>query len=802
MLTNSYDAEYGRASGGVVFAVTKSGTNRLHGALWEFLRNDALNARNYFNPDSTGPKPFLRQNQFGGTFGGPVVLPQYNGKDRTFFSVGYQGLRIGQETNDVSIPPTAAQLAGNFSGQAPINEPLTGAQFPGNIIPAGRLDPLAINMVNQYLPVNPTTNATLPQIFPEPTTSNQISVKVDQRLSNADHLSFRYYWDNDLASDVSGRDSRLLAAGASEANRVVSYAVNETHIFNPSLLNDANCSYTQPNSLLVTSPNNKTAIELGGSFGQAGPIPLVPSPTVNGFFSMGSVTPHIEPDEYNQIADTLSWITGRHSLKFGGFFLHIHHYGTGQYGGCGFFTFDGSYTGNATADYLIGRSTNLFQQSVLDDNSATTEYQFFPRDNFKVTPRLTLNLGLRYELDTPTIQLQNETATIPPFVGCSITTCQQSKIFPTAPPRLVYPGDAGVPRGLVPADKTNFQPRFGFAFDPIGNGRTSIGGAYGIFYEYTGAIISSTVNQTLPYVLPISLDNPPSFSNPYQGRTDPFPYTVDLSNPTFIYPTQQYSLDSNYKNGYIQGFNLNVRHHIGPDLLIRVGYYGKVARKLTDDHEGNPAIYAPGATIANVQSRRAFFNQYYSSIGLITSNAKSNYHSLQASVDKKFAHGYTLALAYTFSKSSDNRSQFSSDGVSGANPFNYLEGGYVLSDFDQRNILAINGISDLPFLTHNGWLTTAFGGWQLAGNTKYGSGTPFNTISGQDYTLEGTGRGTAPERPNISGNPALPSGRSTTAKVVEYFNTSVYSAPAPANMAIPPVTTLLVRLTWIPIWLF
>jgi hypothetical protein len=781
MLTNTYDAQYGRASGGVIFAVTKSGTNQVHGGIWEFLRNDALNARNYFNPASTGPKPFLRQNQFGGSIGGPVVLPMYGGKNRTFFFVSYQGLRISQQTDDVSTPPTASQLAGNFAGLAPIMDPVTGMQFPDNMIPTDRLDPLAVNMANKYLPLNPTTNGSIEQLYSQPITSNQVIVKIDQKLSNKDHVSFRYYRNHDLQTGLGGGDSKLLTVGGSQGTRLVSYAVNETHIFSPKLLNEANYSYTQPDSLFTASPNNETAIALGGSFGQQGTIPLAPSPTVNGFFSISPLFPLTEPDEFNQISDKVTWISGRHTLKFGALYMHIHHFSTSQYEGSGFFTFDGSYTGNAMADYMIGRSTNLLQQSSLDDNSVASEYQFYAQDDFKVSPRLTLNLGLRYELDPPPIQLQNQTATIRPFVGCTISTCQQSTLFPTAPPGLVYPGDKGVPRGLVPADKWNFQPRIGFAFDPTGHGTTSIRGAYGVFYDYTGAIVSATVNQTLPYVVPLSVPSPPSFSNPYAGTVDPFPYTVNLQNPSFIYPTQQYSLASDFKNGYIIGYDLDIQKQIGPNIVLQVGYYGKSGHRLSDDHEANPAIYAPDASIANVQSRRSFFPQFYSSIGLITSDAKSNYNSLQVSANKKFSQGYTLGLAYTWSKSMDDRSGFSVDGVSGANPFNYLQGDYGLSDYDQRNILAINGVWDLPFLRHNGWMTTILGGWQLAGNTKYGTGNPFNPVSGQDFTLEGTGRGTAAEVPNISGNPALSSGRSHTAKVAEFFNTSVFSAPAPGQ---------------------
>lgn len=779
VLTDTYSAQYGRAAGGVILAVTKSGTNHPHGSAWEFLRNDAFNARNYFN--SKGPKPFLRQNQFGFDFGGPVMLPHYSGKNRSFFFISYQGLRIKQESNNVSTTPTAAELGGDFSGQAPIIDPLTGVQFPGNRIPTGRLDPLAVNMAKLYLPVNPVTNGNVVQLFSLPTNSNQIVVKIDQKLSNADRLSFRYYRDNDISENAGGGNSLILTQGASQGTKIVSYAVNETHIFNPGLLNEANYSWTQPHSLFTASPNNKTAKDLGGNFNQQGPIPLAPTPTVNGYFSISPLFPLTEPDTLNQIRDTLTWVKGRHAMAFGGLFLHIHHFSTSQYEGSGFFTFDGSYTKNPLADYMIGRSTNLSQQSSLDDNSVTSEYQVFAQDNYKVSRKLTLNLGLRYELDTLPIQLQNQTATIRPFVGCSITTCQQSTIFPTAPPGLVYPGDKGVPRGLVPADKTNFQPRVGFAFDPRGDGRTSIRGAYGIFYIYTGAILSATVNQTLPYVLPFNLANPPSFSDPFQGRTDPFPYSVNPSNPQFIYPTQAYSVASNFKNGYIQEYDFNVQHQIGRDIVMQIGYYGSIGRKLSDDHEGNPAVYGPGATIENTQSRRPFFPQYYGSIGLITSDAWSNYNSLQVSATKRFSHGYTLGLAYTYSKSLDTRSGFSVDGVSGANPHDYLHGEYGLSDFDQRNILAINGVWDLPFLKNNGWVTKVFGGWELAGITRYDSGTPFNALSGPDYALEGGGRGTAPQRPNISGNPTLPGGRSHKAMIAEYFNTAVYSAPAPGQ---------------------
>jgi len=399
------------------------------------------------------------------------------------------------------------------------------------------------------------------------------------------------------------------------------------------------------------------------------------------------------------------------------------------------------------------------------------------QDDFKITRRLTLNLGLRYELNTPYVQLHDWTSSIRPYVGCS-ADCQRSTKFPTAPPGLVYPGDPGVPRGLVPTDKNNFAPRFGFAYDPFGNGRTAIRGAYAVFYDYTGAIISATVNQTLPYVLPVSLPSPPSFSNPWQGRQDPFPHRLNPQNPAFIYPTQSYSVSRDFRDGYIQQFNLNVQHQFGEHWVVQMGYYGRAGRKLSSNHEGNPAIFGPGATPANVQARRGFFPQFYSSIGLIQSDTNSSYHGYQLSVDKKFSRGYTAQLAYTFSRAIDERSRFSVDGAAGANPFNHRKGERGLSDFDQRHILAVNGVWEVPFLRKKGLMTTALGGWQLTGTVRVASGFAFNPINGSDVALAGTGRGSAAQVPNVVGNPNLDTGRVRNDLVLRYFNTAAFARPA------------------------
>lgn len=771
LLTNTFSAEYGRAAGGVFLAVTKSGTNELHGSLWEFLRNDALNARNFF---SAG-KPFLRQNQFGGSVAGPVILPHYNGRNRTFIFGSYQGLRIRQQSLITTFPPSARELAGDFSGSpTPVKDPVTGQPFPGNQIPTSRFDPLALNIAKLYLPPINQPDGRSVTLRSLPLSSNQFIVKGDHRLTESDHLSVRFYRNKDFAEGTNGGDADALTG--TRANTVTSWSVNETHIFNPGLLNEFRASYTRVYSLFKTSPLNKTPRELGANFNQDGPFPLVPTVTVSGRINVSPEFPLPEPDDLFQYDDKLSWIRGRHAIKFGAEIMRIRHLSRGQFQSSGQFSFDGSFTGNAMADYLIGRPNNLFMQSPLEDASRTGNYHFFVQDDFKLNRKLTLNIGLRYELNTPYVQVHDWTSTIRPYVGCT-TDCAHSVKFPTAPPGLVYPGDPGVPRGLIPTDKNNFAPRVGFAWDPTGKGRTAVRGAYAVFYDYTGAIISATVNQTLPYVLPISLPSPPSFSNPWQGRTDPFPYKTDPANPVFVYPTQAYSVSNDFRDGYIQQFNLNLQHQFGQDWVVQAGYYGRLGRKLSSNHEGNPALYGPGATAANVQARRIFLPQYYSSIGLITSDTNSNYNGLQASAEKKFSHGYTLQVAYTLSKAIDERSGFSVDGASGANPFNYRKGERGLSDFDQRHILAVNGVWDLPFLKNKGFVTTVLGGWQLSGTSRVASGLPFSVISGTDFALAGTGRGSTNQRPNVTGNPNLDTGRPRNDQVFAYFNTSVFVRP-------------------------
>jgi hypothetical protein len=761
VLTNTYSAEYGRTAGGVFLGITKSGTNALHGSLFEFLRNDKLNARNFF----AAAKPILRQNQFGGSAGGPVTLPGYDGRNRTFVFGSYQGIRVRQQSLFTSFPATEAERAGNFSASTrAVIDPLTNQPFPGNRIPADRLDLVAQNSSKLYMPLPNQADGRLLVTRNIPTTGNQLTLKGDHIFNANDRLSMRYYWNKDRTGNQGGGDSEVL--GGDQYSSTITGNVTHTHIFSPRLLNEVRLSYLRLVPTYDVSAQNKIPKELGGNWSQDGPYPLAPTLNVSGRFNISPLIYFTEPEDTYEIVEKASWIRDRHSLRFGAEIRELRHVTRAQFTS-GTMGFDGSFTGVPMADFMLGRPNNMFQQSYLEDVSRARQYQLFIQDDFKVSRRLTLNLGLRYELNTPWVQVFDHTATI--------RFGQQSQIFPTAPPGLVYPGDPGVPRGLYPTDKNDFSPRFGFAYDLFGNGRTAIRGGYGIFYTYSGAIISSTVNQTPPYILPLSFPSPYSLADPYRGRVNPFPYVVDTSNPRYVYPTQQYSVDPDFKNGYVQQFNLNVQHQFGSDLVIQTGYVGRLSRKLTLVREINAAIWNPTASAANIQQRRPYYPDFYGPISWISSDINANYHSLQVSLDKKFSRGYTIQVAYTYSKAIDERSANPVDGGdTPQDPANYRRGSRGLANFDQRHILAVNGIWDLPLLRNRGLLTTLAGGWQLSGTTRVASGFPFSVVTGRDTIFAGTGRSAGAQRPDVAGDPKLDPGRPRNELVARYFNPAAF----------------------------
>jgi hypothetical protein len=281
-----------------------------------------------------------------------------------------------------------------------------------------------------------------------------------------------------------------------------------------------------------------------------------------------------------------------------------------------------------------------------------------------------------------------------------------------------------------------------------------------------------------PFQRVVQLTPPASFSYPYGNASDPFPYLVNVQNPNFAYPIQAFSIDPTFRDANIQQFNLNFQRQIGADLIVQAGYVGRLAHHLPIVSEVNAAVYGPGATSLNIQQRRPFFPQYYGSIADLHSDGNSNYHSLQANVQKRFSHGYTVQLAYTWSKSIDNGSLDNGEGSSVSNPYNYHQGERGVSDFDRRHIVVVNGVWDLPFLKDSQrWYSRILGGWRLSGDAAHSSGAPLSVVVGRDVALYGPGRASGGERANLVANPFLDTGRSRSDLIQQYFAINAFAAP-------------------------
>jgi hypothetical protein len=773
VLTNTYDAQYGRASGGVLLSVTKAGTNQFHGNLFEYIRNDAFDARNYF---ATGAKPELRQNQFGGSIGGPVRLPFYNGKDRTFFFFNYQGSRIHQQGLVASFPPSADERQGIFS--TPVTDPQTGQPFPNNTIPSDRFDPMSVSILAKYIPVPNQPNGESLLLEPTPTSDNQYTLRVDQNLTSTDQLKFRWFRDN--ASMGNFNLGNIINVGMSELNLVDTESLTYTKTITPKLLNEALFSIARTNwswaPIVSESPK-----DLGGNYNENGPFNLLPAAIVAGGGVSITFLPAFfvqNPERTFQIGDNLTWTLGRHALRFGTTIelLRINTLVQSPPGISVFLSIPApTFTGNAWADFLLGHPF------VWSDGSYSTagdarDYRtdFYAQDDIKFNSRLTLNLGLRYELAPFWWPANGEGST---FSLPAYNRGQQSTIFPSAPLGMVFVGDRGFNRALVNTDKKDFYPRIGLAWDPTGKGRTAIRAAYGVFGTATGSYQS--IGGGAPYAFNASLVGP-SFSDPWNikgGGRDPFPFTFNPANVSFPLPMGAGSFQEGLANGNVQQYNLNIQHQFGENWVLQTGYVGSRGTHLSALRDMNQALYATGASELNIQQRRPFRPDLYQNIIERTSANNSHYNSLQTNLQKRFSHGYTVQVAYTYSKSIDDLGTAANDALVVQDSNNPLRGMRGLSDFDQRHIVAGNFIWEIPFLKRNRFL----GGWEISDITRYTTGLPFSIYCGCDPALIGALTFGFPQRANQVGDPNLDPNRSHTALTKEYFNTAAFAVPPPTG---------------------
>jgi outer membrane receptor protein involved in Fe transport len=776
IITHSANAEFGSSLGSTTNVITRSGTNQLHGTLWEFLRNDAFDATNYF---AQTQEP-LKQNQFGAAAGGPIK------KDKAFIFGFYEGFRNHQGVSALTTVPSVKQRVGDFSELCPegfthgfCNNPqnqlfnvFANAPYPDNLLPSQQFNPVSQNLLSFFPLPNAGTNLfATTQILTNDT--DQFGIKVDDYLGPRDTLNFSYmFYQLSQLSPLSPGGASVPGFPVAEDQRAQSFVAQDTHPFSPSVIAVGRFSFLRNKFLFGESQNHEPPSTFGFQYTPsldvaAGP----PFIQVSGYTLVGN--PITGPrDTYENVFDysgSLSWVHGNHTLKFGGGYQHQQINVLQGIATNGFFVFAPFPVTDAFASFLTGQPV-VFLQGIGDfsRNIRGNNANGYVQDTYKVAPRLTINAGLRYELPMPSTEGRNRATLFEPG--------KQSTVMPDAPAGLLYPGDSGVPAGLIPTDYKAFAPRVGIAWDPSNDGKSLVTLAYGIFYEpyYTG--------QGGPLQAPISappfLGTPqvslPDFADPFNGNP-PAP-------GTFSKPLTNLTLSPTLTLPYTQDWDFNLQQSFGADWLFEIGYVGTKGTRLPRFIEANPAVFVPGtvdgqpiSNSSNADQRRLYSgctladspgSCQFSSTGEIAGIANSSYNALETSLRKRFSHGLSFLLSYTWSKAIDDVSSFNITGsaakpVAGENdlaqnPFDLAaERGPSL--FDARNRFVGSYVWALPFWNHpQNWYQSVLGGWQLDGIATLMSGTPFTVFDSNDVAAQGSApeiTGFSAQRPDLVGNP-------------------------------------------------
>ncbi|MDQ1472059.1 MAG: hypothetical protein QOJ99_3539 [Bryobacterales bacterium] len=784
--TSNFSAEFGQNSSGVVNVVTKSGTNTLHGSAFEFVRNAAFNARNFFSPTLDQ----LKRNQYGGTLGGPVI------KDRLFFFGGYQGTKIRNTRGGLTAyVPTAADLNGDFSAYlsagdpanplrraAPIKDPTTNQVFANNQIPVSRFDPAALAMV-KYLPAASLPNGYSIYSAPVIQDFNEFIVRTDYSISVNDRLNYRFNKSYYMQPGILANNNLLTYADQTPDNSY-NTAIQETHIFGPNTLNDFRFGITRETTSRHPPTNTPNMTDFGLKNIYQTPNKAIESFGVSGYFSFGAFADAVFARTTFDWYDTVRWVKGRHSIAAGGAFERARFNHNNHLFQNGTFSFTGDITGVAIADFELGRLRTFTQGWGSFQRDRNVLFSLFIQDTYKASSRLTLNYGIRWEPSFPWHDIYPQAEAFDPSLYAKGI---RSKVYTNAYPGEIFTGDDGFPTDGRSNSWNNFAPRAGFAYDLHGDGKTSIRGGAGVFYNSrVPAFSNDSQVQTSPFSPTVSLTNPAGpFSNPYQGVNNPFPLPFPVPHD-FVFPTpvRVYSWDtSHYKlqTPTVYNWNLTVERQLRADWLARVAYVGSRTNHLMENIQLNPAMYIPGSTLST-DARRPF--QPYTSIIQGSGSGNSFYNSLQLGIEKRLSHGFTVLANYTWSKSIDNV-PFGADVTSpmlnaGFTMSPYIPGFKRLdigpSDFDFTQVLVISYVWQLPLLRgSNALLRNVLGGWELTGITSAQTGPPITLFAGTDRSQTAIGA----DHVDYNGGLGLTSGPcANLAPCVAYLRTGSFVTPA------------------------
>lgn len=771
--TSDFSAQYGRMSGAVVTAVTHSGTNQFHGSLFEFARNTNLNA----TPWNATTKASYHRNQFGGTVGGPVK------RDKAFFFFSYGGLR--QTTGTFlsgGVVPTTLERAGNFSQSKvlPI-DPSTGQPYDYNNVPGWipppDLDQTAANIIAKYIPASNSSNNAWVGYFNGPTDNDEFLGKYDQAISDKDHLSASYFTIHTTQNTPGG--GNLLWSTQQSFARQQDINISDVHTFSASTANQAWATVTRVMGGRTNIPQ-LSLHDLGSSFTIQG-TPSLPSISVSGYFTLGqSFAGPVTGSDFYSVRDVVSSTKGKHSLNYGVEMSLDKDMIVGNLENWGNFSFATSTPGstkNALADFVTGKVGSMEQDTPYHGLINSWYYGFFIEDDYRVSQKLTLNLGLRYDLYTPPTESQNLTSTFVPGI--------QSTVVPNAPLGLLYPGDKGVPRGIVDLRKHHFSPRAGIIWDPFGDGKTAIRAGAGVFY---GSVTGNEWNQPAnaqPFAVRQTFSSITSLTNVYGNPAsfpngDPFPYVYSPSNPRFLPAASVETISQQYQWPLTYQFNAAVERQLPGTISLTAAYVGSLSHDIPFTNDANYAMWAPGATTSqtSINSRRPYDPGILGQVQYLQSNQTTSYHSLQVSVSKPLTSNLMLNGFYVLSKSFWSASM-EGVGIGGeTQDYSALWEERGPSDYDQFQTASISGVWNLEYYKGSSFLLKELAnGWSISPIISLNSGAPVNIGTGADKNADSYGS----DRPNLvpGQNAFLDPHRSRSVARNAWFNTAAFTPNGP-----------------------
>jgi hypothetical protein len=683
----------------------RSGTNQLHGTLFEFFRNEKLDARNFFESPTVAKAP-LRRNQFGFVLAGPVFIPKlYDGRNKTFFMVNGEYLRHRRTSVALATVPSAAFRQGDFSSVATqLIDPLTRQPFAGNIIPASRLSASALALQSYY----PLSNQSGANNYLGNSLNNidndQFLTRVDQIFGTNDRLyvSFIQQANTSTTRAVLPSDFR------NEPNNDWSLALNETHIFSPTVVNEFRAGYTRLKFQFTNNFTN-TDFSIRNAFGMLGfpendPFSTgLPNINITGYLGLSSYGPLFQIDETAQLVDNLSIVRGAHTIKMGYDVRKGRIARRASNFPRGDVSFTGEMSGNAYADFLLGLPRRSNGVEYLNYAEARNwRNGAFLSDDWKVNHRLTVNLGVRYELFTVPVDPYGRLRILNPN--------DMSQLIP----------DLYTEAKLFKGDHNNFAPRIGFAFRPFGD-KTVLRGGYGIYYNANQLNNFTLLQSNPPYKIVPTITSDPAnptvtLANPYLsgGALPTGPFAIVTVDPSLSLP-----------NPYTQNYSFLIQQQILPNTTLEVGYVGAQTKHIDRADSGNLPQPGPGA----IQARRPY--PMWADIRVIRNDVSSNYNSLQSTLRKRTSNGLTIIGTYAWSKTIDDGNDFNSGDRIQDPSRRFLE--RAVSQFDYTHRLTGSFVYELPLLkTANGFIRTAFGGWQANGIYVFESGRPFSVYAGAD----------------------------------------------------------------------